>query len=162
MIVKRGEYYHYQFQIDGKRYRGSTKSTNRAEALRLEAARRIACLRNPEQAGGTAEKLKFDEVFERFLAWTSAHVKPRTHQRYRVSAKRLTAHFGGVRIERMSTQLVEAFKTVRAGECSSAGVNRDLACLRTLRNWCGRMSFPIAQFHVQLFTHTTHPTRRRG
>ncbi len=26
MIVKRGEYYHYQFQINGKRYRGSTKS----------------------------------------------------------------------------------------------------------------------------------------
>ena len=41
MIVKRGVYYHYQFQIDGKRYRGSTKSTNRAEALRLEAARRM-------------------------------------------------------------------------------------------------------------------------
>ena len=151
MIVKRGEYYHYQFQIDGKRYRGSTKSTNKAEALRLEAGRRMACLRNPEQSIGTAEKLKFDVAFERFLAWTSAHVKPRTHQRYRVSAKRLIAHFGTVRIERMNTQLAEAFKTVRAGECSSAGVNRDLACLRTLRNWCGRMSFPIAQFHVQLF-----------
>ena len=48
MIVKRGEYYHYQFQINGKRYRGSTNSTNKAEALRLEAAKRIQCLRNPE------------------------------------------------------------------------------------------------------------------
>ena len=151
MIVKRGEYYHYQFQIDGKRYRGSTKSTNKAEALRSEAERRMACLRNPEQSIGPAEKLKFDVAFERFLAWTRTHVKPRTHQRYRVSTKRLIAHFGDVRIERMNTQLVEAFKTVRAGECSPAGVNRDLACLRTFRNWCMRMNFPIAQFHVQLF-----------
>ena len=81
MIVKRGEYYHYQFQINGKRYRGSTKSTNKAEALRLEAARRIACFRNPEQSIEMAEKLEFDVAFERFLAWTGAHVKPRTHQR---------------------------------------------------------------------------------
>ena len=43
MIVKRGEYYHYQFQINGKRYRGSTKSTNKAEALRLEASAWNAC-----------------------------------------------------------------------------------------------------------------------
>src|SRR5207247_3767538 len=57
MIVKRGEYYHYQFQIDGKRYRGSTKSTNKAEALRSEAERRMACLRNPEQSIGPAENL---------------------------------------------------------------------------------------------------------
>ena len=50
----------------------------------------------------------------------------------------------------MNTQAVEAFKSIRAGECSSAGVNRDLACPRTFRNWCLRMSYPIGQFHVQL------------
>src|SRR5438046_5331921 len=108
----------------------------------------MAGLRNPEQSIGPAEKLKFDVAFERFLAWTSTHVKPRTHQRYRVSTKRLIAHFGDVRIERMNTQLVEAFKTVRAGECSPAGVNRDLDCMRTFRNWCMRMNLQIAQFTV--------------
>jgi integrase len=150
MIVKRGEYYHYQFQINGKRYRGSTKSTNKAEALRREAAKRTDCFRNPEESNGPAEKLAFDVAFDRFLSWASRHVKPRTHQRYRVSAKRLIAHFGATRIERMNTQALEGFKSVRAGECSSAGVNRDLACLRTFRNWCVRMSYPIGRFHVQL------------
>src|SRR5712692_8870013 len=151
MIVKRGEYYHYQFQVNGKRYRGSTKSTNKAEALRLEAAQRMECLRNPEQYSEPGEKLEFDGAFDRFLAWANRHVKSRTHQRYRVSAKRLIAHFGAIRTERMNTQAVEAFKSVRARECTSAGVNRDLACLRTFRNWCVRMSYPIGQFHVQLF-----------
>ncbi len=150
MIVKRGEYYHYQFQINGKRYRGSTNSTNKAEALRLEAAKRIQCLRNPEGSNGPSEQLEFNVAFDRFLSWASRHVKPRTHQRYGVSAKRLSAHFGVARIERMNTQAVEDFKSIRAGECSSAGLNRDLACLRTFRNWCVRMSYPIGQFHVQL------------
>jgi len=150
MIVKRGEYYHYQFQINGKRYRGSTKSTNKSEALRREAARRIECFRNPEESNGPAEKLGFDVAFERFLSWASRHVKPRTHKRYRVSANRLISHFGATRIERMNTQALEGFKSIRAGECSSAGVNRDLACLRTFRNWCVRMSYPIGQFHVRL------------
>ena len=59
MIHKRGGFYHYQFQIDGKRYRGSTKSTNKAEALRMEAAERIARGRNPNAYEG-GEKLKLD------------------------------------------------------------------------------------------------------
>src|SRR5229473_1434075 len=104
MIVKRGEYYHYQFQINGKRYRGSTKSTNKAEALRLEAAKHMECFRNPEGSNGPAEKLEFDVAFDRFLSWASRHVKSRTHQRYGVSTKRLIAHFGVARIERMNTE----------------------------------------------------------
>jgi len=150
VIYKRGGFYHYQFQINGKRYRGSAKSTNKAEALRLEAERRIACLANPEQPLENGEKLELDVAFDRFLAWASHHIKPRTHQRYRVSAKRLVAHFGAIRIERMNTQAVEGFKSVRSSECTSAGVNRDLACLRTFRNWCVRMNYPIGRFHVQL------------
>lgn len=79
MIYKRGGFYHYQFQINGKRYRGSTKSTNKAEALRLEAAHRMQCFRNPEQHIEPGEKLELDGAFDRFLAWASRHVKPRTH-----------------------------------------------------------------------------------
>src|SRR5712671_6739009 len=89
MIVKRGEYYHYQFQINGKRYRGSTKSTNKAEAPRREAAKYTDCFRNPEAFNEPAEKLGFDVTFDRFLSWASHHAKSGTHQRYRVSAKRL-------------------------------------------------------------------------
>ena len=135
MIFKRGEYYHFQFQTNGKRFRGSTNSTNRAEALRVEAAKRRECLRYSQLPAWTGEKLELPDVFERFLAWAANHIKPRTLQRYRVSAKRLLAHFGAVQIEAMNTQVVEDFKTIRTRECTPAGVNRDLACLRTFRNW---------------------------
>jgi integrase len=36
----------------------------------------------------------------------------------------------------MRLQDIEAFKSRRSQECSNAGVNRDLACLRTFFNWC--------------------------
>jgi len=148
VIYKRGSVYHYQFQIDGKRFRGSTKSTNKTEALRQEAATRMECLQNPQRWSG--EKPAFDVAIDRFCEWAKSHIKPRTHDRYRVSAKRLVAHFGPIRIDRMNTQGVEAFKAIRIGECSQAWVNRDLACLRTFRNWCTRMGYPIGPFHVQL------------
>ncbi len=142
MIVKRGEYYHYQFQINGKRYRGSTKSTNKAEALRLEAAQRVECLRNPEQHVELREKLEFDGAFDLFLMGKSPRQTKNTpaipsfgqtsDRLFRSDTNRTHEH-----------QAVESFKSVRAGECTSAGVNRDLACLRTFRNWCVRMSYPI-------------------
>jgi hypothetical protein len=34
---KRGGIYHYHFWVEGKRYRGSTKKTNEAAALRVRA-----------------------------------------------------------------------------------------------------------------------------
>src|SRR6185437_4915899 len=142
VIFKRGEYYHFQFQMDGRRFRGSTNSTNKAEALRIEAAKRTECLRYAQQPAWTGERLELYEGFDRFLAWASNHIKPRTLKRYRVSAKRLGAHFGAIQIDRMDTQVVEGFKSVRTSECTPAGVNRDLACLRTFRNWCVRMGYP--------------------
>ena len=117
MIVKRGEYYHYQFQINGKRYRGSTKSTNKAEALRREAAKYTECFRNPEAFNESAEKLGFDVALDRFLSWASRHVKSGTHKRYRVSAKRLIAHFGATRIERMNTQAYASHRRIQVDSC---------------------------------------------
>jgi integrase len=141
LIYKRGKTYWFQFQVNGKRFRESAKTTNRAEALRREAARRTAAI----DGHLGREKRGFSEAFDDFLLWTAAHVKPRTHKRYSVSGKRLKAHFATKRLLELSTQDVERFKNERSSECSNAGVNRDLACLRTFRNWCLRMGFAFGQ-----------------
>ena len=58
---------------------------------RVEAARRLACANG---RGVSKRNLgKFQGVFAEFLFWAAAQVKPRTHQRYRVSGKRLGAYF---------------------------------------------------------------------
>jgi integrase len=149
VIYKRGGVYHYQFSIGGKRYRGTTKTTNKAAALRVEAEKRITCCQRVNKATERSEDLDFPDAMIRFLTWAKLQVKPRTHQRYGVSSRRLSAHFGEIPIRDLDTNGVERFKAIRVTECSPAGTNRDLACLRTFRNWCVRMELPIGRFHVQ-------------
>ena len=141
MIYKRGGVYWYQFQVNGIRIRESAKTSNKVEALRREAERRTTATGN-QQAN---RSLEFSETFEWFLTWATAHVKGNTHKRYKVSGKRLCAYFEACRIAELSTQDVERFKHVRSSECSNAGANRDVACLRTFRNWCVRMGYPFGQ-----------------
>src|ERR1700733_11464324 len=44
-ITKRGKYWHYEFMIDGRKYRGTTKETVKSRANTFEALR-IADIRN--------------------------------------------------------------------------------------------------------------------
>ena len=43
-VSKRGRIYHYEFELGGRRYRGSTKRTNRQDALKVEATKRTRLL----------------------------------------------------------------------------------------------------------------------
>ena len=148
MIYKRGKTYWYQFQINGKRIRASAETTNKQVALQREAARRLASASGPgvrEQNVGN-----LPDVFTEFLAWAASHVKPKTHQRYRVSGKRLGAFFANERLHELNTARVAAFTLERSRECSNAGLNRDLACLRTFLNWCIRMDYLAEKPYIKL------------
>jgi len=41
-IFQRGDVWYYLFYINGRRYRGSTKTRNEKEAERVEARKRVA------------------------------------------------------------------------------------------------------------------------
>ena len=43
-VSKRGRIYQYEFELGGRRYRGSTKRTNRQDALKVEATQRTRLL----------------------------------------------------------------------------------------------------------------------
>jgi integrase len=134
MVFKRGKTYYYEFQYEGKRIRQSAKTTNRTVALHNEAKARIGTVSGSVVIDERPRD--FEELFSQFLSWCSSHVKPNTLKRYRVSGKRLTANFNVKFLQDVRLQDIEAFKTRRSQECSNAGVNRDLACLRTFFNWC--------------------------
>jgi integrase len=141
VIYERGKFYWYQFQVNGQRISGSAGTTNKVEALRREAERRTRAAGNPAENG----KHRFSDSFPEFLQWSAAHVKPTTQKRYKVSGKRLQAFLGPLKLSEMSTAHVERFKSERSGECSNAAVNRDVACLRTFRNWCLRIGYSVGQ-----------------
>ena len=148
MIYKRGKTYWYQFQINGKRIRASAETTNRQVALQREAARRLAGASGRGVSKRNVGNLQ--DVFAEFLSWAASHIKPRTHQRYRVSGKRLGAFFANERLHELNTARVAAFTLERSRECSNAGLNRDLACLRTFFNWCIRMGYLTEKPYIKL------------
>ena len=155
MIFKRNRIYYFEFTRHGKRYRGSTKTGNKNEALRIEAEHR---------ANGTASrrsevKLDFGDCFASFLVGSGSQVKPRTLQRYKVSGKRLGTHFGSLRLGDVTGSEIERFKSKRMGECSKAGTNRDLACLRAFLNWCQRTNLLDKAPYIRLLPEDSHIIR---
>ena len=136
-VYKRGGVYWYEFWFQGQRFRQSTGLNNKTAALRAEA---ICKAELAEGRAGIAQR-KTCPTFEsfvtnEFLPWSerqhAAH--PNTHKRYKVSSKPLTAFFGKLPLDAVSSGQVEKFKLARASEISPAGTNRDLAALRFLLN----------------------------
>ncbi len=81
---------------------------------------------------------------DEFLPWSQTQhaAHPRTHERYKVSARRLGAFFRKLPLDAISTAHVEKFKLSRSEEISSAGTNRDIAMLRFMLN------FAVRQDHI--------------
>jgi integrase len=84
----------------------------------------------------------FSDFVEEFLIWSKAQNKSSTHKRYRVSSKPILKFFRG-KVSEIHVASVERFKVARLKECSSAGVNRDLAALRYM------MNFAITQGYIE-------------
>ena len=73
-----------------------------------------------------------EDSFAEFLSGIAAHVKPRTHQRYRVSGRRLAVHFEARKPVQICSRDLEDFKRLRPQECSRAGTNRGSGCTQNI------------------------------
>lgn len=69
----RSPYFTYNFQIGGHRFFGSTKSTNKREAEKVEAAEREKAKRRIEQARAAATSLRLDDVAGRYWQEVGQH-----------------------------------------------------------------------------------------
>jgi integrase len=136
-VYKRGGIYWYDFWFQGERYRDSTGLSNRKAAGSVEA------IRKAELAEGRAGIVNrppcppFEGfVTKEFLPWSEREhqAHPRTHQRYKVSAKPLREFLGKLKLDAVSSGHVEKFKLARGQIVSPAGVNRDMAALRVIMN----------------------------
>lgn len=155
-VFKRGRVYWYEFVLDGKRYRRSTKLRNSREALAFADAERTA-LRKGEIGIQPRKKVPgFKTAMVDFLKWSASEhqAKPATHRRYQTSSRALLSHFKDESLDTITHEAVERFKTKRAAEHTTvlfgkkkdgkrkptkkklrpATVNRELACLKALFN----------------------------
>lgn len=149
---KRGKIWWYEFRFDGKRYRVSSKVSNKNEAREIAAAYRTALAKGEV---GITERKKipgFKAAMADFLTWANQdhQMAASSAERYRYSSLALLSFFGDKSLDKIAPDEVEKYKTARLNQfvtvrskngrkvtkkpISPATVNRELACLRAMFN----------------------------
>jgi integrase len=145
-----GHTYWFHFQFDGRHIQRSTRQGNPRVARQIEAAHRTRLAKGEVGIHEPKQVPLFHESMKNFLAWSQTeHAShPRTHLRYKTSSAALLRHFKNQRLDAITAEDVERFKTERGSEhrASDAGkknrralrpatVNRELACGKAMYNF---------------------------
>lgn len=129
---KDGSWY-FDFSKDAKRYirlGGSTKQAAKDAMVRLQ----VELLNKPDSTNSYAVEAE-DPVFPDFAKeyiMLYAKGKKRSWQRDEYSIARLNAFFGRRHLSQISLLLIEKYKLERKAAVSTATINRELACLKTI------------------------------
>jgi integrase len=144
-IFKRGRVYWYHFIFNGEHIQESTKQGNPRVARQIEAAHRTKLAKGEVGIHERKHAPTFADAMREFLSWSEAEHKthPRTHTRYKTSSAALLRYFKNCRLDQITPEDVEKFKTERATEVGKrtrrvlrpATVNRELACGKALCNF---------------------------
>lgn len=130
-LYKRGEVWHYDFAIEGRRYRGSTREKTESKARMIEAK----LMMEAKQRKLTVQRrtLTLAEFSKRFLAWVeSTRLEAESKEYYRSGWRMLAkTPISGVRLAHITTDEAEALRFNH----SPANANR---ALRTLRRMLGK------------------------
>ena len=144
-IFKRGRTYWFHFVFNGDHVQKSTKQGNPRVARQIEAAERTRLAKGEVGIRDRKPVLSFSAAMKEFLAWSelehAAH--ERTHRRYKTSSVALLRHFQQSKLDAISPEGVERFKTERASQSGKrtrrllrpATINRELACGKALFNF---------------------------
>lgn len=130
-LYKRGGVWHYDFAMDGRRYRGTTKESVLSRARMIEA--KLMSEAKQRKLTNQRKTLTLAEFSKRFLGWVeTTHLEVESKHYYR-SGWRMLAQtpISGVRLAHITTDEAEALRF----EHSPANANR---ALRTLRRMLGK------------------------
>jgi integrase len=135
-LYKRGDWWHYEFEVKGQRYRGSTLLKNRQKAQTFADAKRTSIVLGEvgiEEHGPAPNFQKYAEKFADHIRTRHAD-KPETVSFYLKKLKQLlnSPHFSDVRLDRVDEGLIEKFVLWRRKSVSATSVNRELATLRRM------------------------------
>jgi integrase len=149
-IFKRGRIYWFHFCFGGHHIQRSTKQGNPRVARQIEAAHRTKLAKGEVGIHEPKKVPLFHDAMKNFLAWSETEhaCHPRTHLRYKTSSSALLRHFKNQRLDAVTVEDVEKFKTERGSEQRAsdarkknrrtlrpATVNRELACGKAMYNF---------------------------
>jgi integrase len=154
-LYKQGEIWWYEFYVGRKRYRSSTRTTDKTVAHKVEAEHRESLLRGGIKISPTLHAIKVDEAAgRRAKIWEGIETqkdppKPsaRQNERFGLTPKTLLQEAGSVFLQRQR-ELCRR-KTV---ECSDGHIRR-------LVEFFGNI--PLAQFTIAHFEHYQSSRRAR-
>ncbi|HYP28538.1 MAG TPA: site-specific integrase [Blastocatellia bacterium] len=142
---KRGKIYYYNFWWEGEHIQRSTKQGNPRVARQMEAAHKTALAKGEAGIFDRRPIPHFAKAMEAFLEWSAHEHKahPNTYRRYIVSSKALLRYFKDKKLDQITPEDVESYKTWRAGQknfrsrkaLKPATTNRELACLKAMFNF---------------------------
>lgn len=129
-LYRRGSVYWARAQRNGREYRRSLQTKDRAIAER----RLREWLTDLEAVQwGDKPRRSFDEAAARFVREHLTTLKPGGAKRYGVSLKNLALHFGGKFLHEIKSAELSEFETARRTEgVSPSTIRRDLACLSSM------------------------------
>ncbi len=116
-VYKRGKTYWFEFVYQGQRIRKSSHLGNLRKAEEYERAYRTALVKG--EIGLHVEKREmpmFAEALTDFLKWVEFERKQNTYTRYQSASKVLLRYFGKLRIDEITTEMVEKFVMNRSNE----------------------------------------------
>ena len=143
-IFKRGRTYWFHFWFNGEHVQRSSRQGNPRVARQIEAAERTRLAKGEVGIRDRKPIPTFNVAMNNFLSWSATEhcAHPRTHTRYVASSVALIRHFRNARLDAVTVEDVEKFKSLRIGENGKrskrklrpATVNRELACGRAMYN----------------------------
>jgi integrase len=133
-LYRRGTTWWIRAQRDNKEIRRSLKTKDRKVA-----ERRSRSWLNELEARNWGEKPRrgYAEAEEKFIREHLTAIKPRAAQRYGVSLKHLSEHFGDKTLDQITSSELSDFETKRRIQgVTPSTIRRDLACLSSLVTSC--------------------------
>lgn len=130
MLYRRGNIWHYDFAVAGKRQRGSTRETSASRARKVESK----LISRAEQMGPSAVLRRaplLASFAPRFTNWfeDAPSLSPNTRRYYRVGLGRImNTELAAMTLDRITTEEVDSLRL----EGSPAWVNQGLRTLRRL------------------------------
>src|SRR5262245_61472530 len=151
---KDSKFWWYKFVYHGVTYQASTKTRSRRDAEGIASKARLDVIEGKYDIKRQKATPLFKDAMARFLEYSrQQHAEhPNTTARYEASGKLLTATFGAKKLNAITGDDVEKYKTARLtrgarrrgkeGEFKETGqkvapatVNSDLACMKAMYNY---------------------------
>ena len=135
-VFLRGEFYHYAFMLNGRRYRGTTKQRTATKAKRFEDIRRMEIMRRGSapmlRKAPRLEEVAKDFLEEREAAWRAGNSAKNTYRHYLNGWNQLAdTELAGMRIDQITTGIAKGVR-FRGGAWAQRACQQALAAIL---NW---------------------------